>query len=141
MHSHLRYPSNLKCPLSPLHSAHNSDFTDHKGQCSFRNPPSGPSSSFNRPFPACAVCLGRHHHLVIDCRATRMWDNKHDTFTERIHKALFTKDSLCICAGWQREEGCSNHHDVKHICSGCGLSSHGAQKCSHTQTASSNYPI
>ncbi|KAI6102489.1 hypothetical protein EDD16DRAFT_1427291, partial [Pisolithus croceorrhizus] len=81
----------------------------------------------------CAVCLSRHQHLVIDCRATRTWDNKHDTFAERIHKALFTKDGRHICARWQREEGCSDCHDIRHICSGCGLSSHGAQKCSCTQ--------
>ncbi|KAI6100759.1 hypothetical protein EDD16DRAFT_1434435, partial [Pisolithus croceorrhizus] len=78
----------------------------------------------------CAVCLGRHWHLVIKCRAVRTWDNKHDTFAERVHKALFARDRQCICARWQREEGFSDCHNVRHICSGCRLSSHGAQRCS-----------
>ncbi|KAI6045300.1 hypothetical protein EDC04DRAFT_138999 [Pisolithus marmoratus] len=137
-HNHLRYPSNLKCPFSHPQSSHNADFTDHKRQCSFWNTPPSPPSFSNGLLPACTVCLGRHWHLVIDCRATRTWDNKYDTFTERVHKALFTKDGRCICTRWQREEGCLDCHDVKHICSGCSLSSHGVQKCSCAQKTAPN---
>lgn len=147
-HNQARHPSGSKRPLSPPYASHNTDFSDHKRQRSFWNPPPGPSSYSNGPspyssgpLPACAVCLGRHRHLVIDCWATRTWDNKYDTFAERVHKALFTRDGRRICARWQREEGCSNRHDVRHICSGCGQSSHGAQKCNRAQEASPNHPV
>lgn len=140
--SHTRYPSGSKRQLSPPPSHRNADLPDHKRQRSFRNsPPRTSPPSFNGPLPACAVCLGRHRHLVIECRASRTWDNKHETFAERSHKALFAKDGRRICAKWQREEGCSERHDVRHICSGCGLSSHGAQKCNRAQEASSSNTV
>ncbi|KAI6101030.1 hypothetical protein EDD16DRAFT_1431163, partial [Pisolithus croceorrhizus] len=80
----------------------------------------------------CAVCLGRHRHLI-ECRATQTWDRKHKAFSERVYKALFAKDGHCICAKQQWEEGCTEHHDSKHLCSGCRATSHGAQKCPCTQ--------
>ncbi|KAG1847685.1 hypothetical protein DFJ58DRAFT_663202 [Suillus subalutaceus] len=54
--------------------------------------------------------------------------------TERINKALWTKTGKQICTAWQREEGCSSSkHDNKHICSGCGAVTHGAQRCPRAQ--------
>ena len=94
-------------------------------------PPSG-------PLPCCAVCLGRHPHRTVECAATLSWDKKHETFAERIRKALWTKDGKQICTAWQREEGCLvPKHDAKHICSGCGATQHGAQSCPHAQKAPS----
>ncbi|KAJ8580143.1 hypothetical protein M405DRAFT_695690, partial [Rhizopogon salebrosus TDB-379] len=82
----------------------------------------------------CAVCLGRHLHCTIDCPATQTWDKQHETFAERIRKALWTKSGKQICTAWQREEGCTTpRHDALHICSGCGATHHGAQQCPRAQ--------
>ncbi|KAH7917417.1 hypothetical protein BV22DRAFT_1026357, partial [Leucogyrophana mollusca] len=83
----------------------------------------------------CAVCLGRHQHRTVDCTTARTWDNAHDTFSERIRKALWTKGGKQLCTKWQREEGCSDKHDSKHICSGCGATTHGAQRCPRAEKA------
>ncbi|KAG1851942.1 hypothetical protein F4604DRAFT_1490668, partial [Suillus subluteus] len=78
----------------------------------------------------CAVCLGRSPHRTIECVAAQTWDKKFDTFLERIRKGLWTKDGKQLCTGWQREEGCNvPRHDAHHFCSGCGATTHGAQKC------------
>ncbi|KAG2754173.1 hypothetical protein P692DRAFT_20759062, partial [Suillus brevipes Sb2] len=87
--------------------------------------------------PCCAVCLGRHPHRTIECAATQTWDKQFDTFSERIRKGLWTKDGKQLCTAWQREEGCTTpKHDACHICSGCGATTHGAQKCPRAQKAS-----
>jgi hypothetical protein len=94
----------------------------------FRNP--------NAPFLCCAVCLRRNPHHVIDCAAALTWDGKHDTISERIHKALWTKDGKQLCTAWQREEGCdSTKHNNRHTCSGCRATTHGAQSCPRAQKA------
>ncbi|KIK80560.1 hypothetical protein PAXRUDRAFT_41564, partial [Paxillus rubicundulus Ve08.2h10] len=67
--------------------------------------------------PICAVCLGRDRHLVIECKASRIWDSLFDTLAEHINKALFIKDGRNICSKWQREEGCTDKHDNRHFCS------------------------
>ncbi|KAG1749063.1 uncharacterized protein EDB91DRAFT_1033895, partial [Suillus paluster] len=82
----------------------------------------------------CAVCLGRNSHRTVECTATKTWDNLFNSYSERIHKALWTKDGRQLCTSWQREEGCTNtQHNSKHICSGCGSSEHGAQRCARAQ--------
>ena len=92
-----------------------------------------PSSS---TLPCCAICLGRNPHRIIECSIPRTWDNLHDTFAERIDKVIWTKDGRQLCPAWQRAEGCSNSkHDTRHLCSGCGSSSHGAQRCPRAQKA------
>ncbi|KAH7926111.1 hypothetical protein BV22DRAFT_1009859, partial [Leucogyrophana mollusca] len=83
----------------------------------------------------CAVCLGRHRHRVISCDAPRTWDNKHETHSLRKFKALYTKDGRQLCAKWQRTEGCVDKHDDRHLCSGCGSTSHGAHQCPRAQKA------
>ncbi|KAH7919127.1 hypothetical protein BV22DRAFT_1023505, partial [Leucogyrophana mollusca] len=83
----------------------------------------------------CAICLGRNPHRTIECSASRTWDNNHDTFTERVHKAIWTKDGKPLCPRWQREEGCTDRHDERHLCSGCGATTHGAQRCPRAQKA------
>ncbi|KAG1730822.1 uncharacterized protein EDB91DRAFT_1030846, partial [Suillus paluster] len=82
----------------------------------------------------CAVCLGCNSHRTVECTTPRTWNNLFDTFSERINKALWTKDGRQLCTSWQREEGCTNNqHNSKHICSGCGASNHGAQRCTRAQ--------
>ncbi|KAG1792713.1 hypothetical protein EV424DRAFT_1453706 [Suillus variegatus] len=89
------------------------------------------------PLPCCAVCLGRHPHRTVECAATQTWDKQFETFAERIRKGLWTKDGKQICTGWQRDEGCSTpRHDARHVCSGCGAATHGAQRCPRAQKAS-----
>ncbi|KAG3229900.1 hypothetical protein P692DRAFT_201701923, partial [Suillus brevipes Sb2] len=83
----------------------------------------------------CAVCLGRNPHRTVECSASRTWDNLFDVFSERIKKALWTKDGRQLCTSWQREEGCNSTHGYKHLCSGCGSSEHGAQRCTRAQKA------
>ncbi|KAG1720825.1 uncharacterized protein EDB91DRAFT_1064673 [Suillus paluster] len=90
----------------------------------------------SRPLPCCAVCLGHNPHRTIECVATHTRDKQHESFMERIRKGLWTKDRKQLCTAWQREEGCMVPcHDARHICSGCGASSHGAQKCPRAQKA------
>ncbi|KAG1884401.1 hypothetical protein F4604DRAFT_1502557, partial [Suillus subluteus] len=82
----------------------------------------------------CAVCLGRHQHRTIECTSTHTWNGQTKTFGECIQKGLWTKDGKQICTGWQRDEGCNTpRHDACHMCSGCGASTHGAQKCPRAQ--------
>ncbi|KAG1735663.1 uncharacterized protein EDB91DRAFT_1030953, partial [Suillus paluster] len=82
----------------------------------------------------CAVCLGHNSHCTVECTTPRTWDNLFGTFYECINKALWTKDGQQLCTSWQHEEGCTNnHHSSKHVCSGCGASDHGAQRCTRAQ--------
>ncbi|KAH7903907.1 hypothetical protein BJ138DRAFT_1019880, partial [Hygrophoropsis aurantiaca] len=83
----------------------------------------------------CAICLGRHPHKVIECCAPRTWDKRFDTFCSRFNKAIITKDKQSICSKWQRDEGCTDRHDDKHLCSGCGAATHGASRCPRAQNA------
>ncbi|EPS94629.1 hypothetical protein FOMPIDRAFT_1134021, partial [Fomitopsis schrenkii] len=41
-----------------------------------------------------------------------------------------------LCCDWQRLDGCNSHlHDSRHLCSGCGQSTHGAQNCPRAEAA------
>jgi hypothetical protein len=85
---------------------------------------------------ACAVCLGRNPHRIIECKATRTWDDACDTICSRIGRILTMRDGKPVCSDWQRLSGCSETtHDRRHFCSGCGLSTHGAQACPRAQKA------
>ena len=47
-----------------------------------------------------------------------------------------------VCHNWQRPQGCSQpHNSAKHMCSGCGSASHGAQKCPKAEPHSSSNTI
>ncbi|KIK87956.1 hypothetical protein PAXRUDRAFT_39788, partial [Paxillus rubicundulus Ve08.2h10] len=86
--------------------------------------------------PACAVCLGRefHNKSVVYCAAEKTWDGKHETYAKQVEHKLYVKatnEQLCI--NWQRAEGCSDSHSLRHACSGCGSSLHGAQRCPRAQ--------
>lgn len=118
---HARTSSAQKCSMST-----SPDDRDNKRTKTFRDP--------NAPLPCCAVCLGRNPHRTIQCTKTLTWDGKHDTIAERINKALWTKDGKQLCTAWQRDEGCdSTRHDSRHVCSGCGATTHGAQHCPRAQ--------
>lgn len=82
------------------------------------------------------VCLGRHPHRTIECTAKQTWDKKFETCAEHIRKGLWAKDGKQLCTTWQREEGCTTpKHDVRHACSGCRATTHGAQRCPRAQKA------
>ena len=81
----------LKCQPSP----HSSEVEDSSKKPRFW-------SSTVEPLPACAVCLGRHPHRVVDCTEERTWDKKFPTFATHSGKSLFTHDhSQNICSKWQ----------------------------------------
>ena len=98
------------------------------------------ASTGGRVYSACAVCLGRHPHKIVECAATMLWDNSLPSLALRSNKVLTMRDGRSVCADWQRVSGCpSARHDTRHICSGCASSSHGAQDCARAQkTVSSN---
>ncbi|KAG2147962.1 hypothetical protein DEU56DRAFT_730453 [Suillus clintonianus] len=86
--------------------------------------------------PCCAACLGRNPHRTIECTAMHTWDRQHKTFAERICKALWFKEGKQLCTAWQRDEGCAMpKHDLRHYCSDCRATTHGAQKCPRAQKA------
>ncbi|KAG2124368.1 hypothetical protein DEU56DRAFT_744691 [Suillus clintonianus] len=79
---------------------------------------------------ACAVCLGRNPHKIIECKSLKMWDGVLDTLCTHINKALTMRDRRPICNDWQRAGGCSETTNDRHqFCSGCSTSTHGAQTC------------
>ncbi|KIK78501.1 hypothetical protein PAXRUDRAFT_163862 [Paxillus rubicundulus Ve08.2h10] len=125
---HTRSTSFLKCPASPFFHG---PVDTAKKQCSFQPtgqpPPS--SNTDSSPLSCCAVCLGCHPHHTVDYEAACTWDNLLKTFTKRVHKALYSNANLCLCTKWQCNKGCSNHHSLFHLCSGCGATTHGAQTC------------
>ncbi|KIK45149.1 hypothetical protein CY34DRAFT_78444, partial [Suillus luteus UH-Slu-Lm8-n1] len=85
---------------------------------------------------ACTVCLGRHPHRVVECKATKTWDEAFDSLCMRSNKSLTMRDGRQICSDWQRASGCDNTtHDCRHICSGCAASTHRAQMCPRAQKA------
>ncbi|KIO14022.1 hypothetical protein M404DRAFT_121641 [Pisolithus tinctorius Marx 270] len=61
------------------------------------------------PLPVCAVCLSHecHNIPVVECCAPHTWDNKHETFSKRVHRVLYSRKGVYLCPRWQCEEGCS----------------------------------
>ena len=95
-----------------------------------------------RVYSACAVCLGRHPHRIVECAVPMLWDNSLPSLALRSNKILSMRDGRAVCADWQRVSGCpSSRHDNRHICSGCASSSHGAQECSRAQKASGPHSL
>ena len=85
---------------------------------------------------ACAICLGRHPHIVAKCKSDTLWDGSraHCKRSEQGH--LVNTNGNTICSDWQRPGGCSaTGHDSRHQCSGCGKPTHGAQQCPRAQKA------
>jgi hypothetical protein len=131
-------------PKKPGQSSRRSLSPDRPSSSS-RHPPSGgpplkkpefPTGTSGRVLSACAVCLGRHPHKIIDCSAPSIWDKSVPTLASRTNKLLSMRDGRPVCADWQRYSGCSSsRHDNRHICSGCAATSHGAQDCPRAQKA------
>ena len=107
-----------------------------KASASSRRPEFQPGTG-GRVYSACAVCLGRHPHRVIDCTATTLWDGSLPALSTRSNKVLVMRDGRALCADWQRSSGCPTaRHDNRHICSGCASTAHGAQECPRAQKVS-----
>jgi hypothetical protein len=101
-----------------------------------------PSSTAGRVLSACAVCLGRHPHRIIECAAPMLWDNTTASIAIRSNRILSMRDGRPVCGDWQRASSCSSSlHDARHFCSGCSSSTHGAQECSRAQKARSANPL
>ena len=106
---HLRYSSFSKRPLSPP-TREQTDATHPKKPQSFQNDAQtngfvGPPP-YNPPIvlPICAICLRHHRHSmpVIQCPARRTWDDKYDTYCERVNKAIHIRNSgATLCSLWQ----------------------------------------
>ena len=84
--------------------------------------------------PPVPFCLGRHEHKYAKCSATKLWNRK-KTFIRRNEQArLIFLNGLPICFNFQTMVGCQDTpHLSRHICSGCRVSGHGAQRCPQTQ--------
>jgi hypothetical protein len=80
---------------------------------------------------ACAICLGRQEHDYAKCVKEKLWDGTTNSYATRGEdRKLTSVTGNSLCFQWQLTKGCSKStHLEKHRCSGCGSSSHGAQKC------------
>ena len=108
--------------------------SNSKGKGKGSNPQFFQSGTAGSGTSACAVCLGRHEHEYAKCSATKLWNGK-KTFVRRNEQGrLVFLDGLPICFNFQTMAGCQDaSHPSRHICSGCGVSGHGAQRCPQTQ--------
>jgi len=119
-----RQPSSSKRPASP-----NTDHSESSHKCSKSFHTRDKINNENKPLPACAVCLSHKLHSVpvVECDTNKTWDLKYDMFAKQVNRTLIGKATgQHICSWWQRKDGCSDKHSHVHLCSGCGLSSHGA---------------
>ena len=124
--------------LSPERSRHQRRPSSADRPAGSGRKPDFQSSTSGRALSACAVCLGRHPHKIVDCTSSRLWDNSQPALAIRSNKVLSMRDGKPICGEWQRAAGCHNtSHDFRHICSGCTSSSHGAQECPRAQKIAS----
>ena len=88
------------------------------------------NSTGSHPSRVCAVCLGQSEHDFAKCHSSKLWDGKKGWAWKNEKGRLATPEGLVLCFDWQLPKTCtSTSHTKKHLCSGCGESSHGAQKC------------
>jgi hypothetical protein len=87
----------------------------------------------------CTVCLTKERdHQRRDCAADNFWNGK-PTFVKRDGSKpilIARSGGAKICPFHNLPRGCyKNHQDdsVEHRCSGCGSTTHSAQKCSHRE--------
>ena len=79
---------------------------------------------------ACPSCLGRHPHNINNCITQYLWDGTPAHARRTPEGRLIDPAGDILCHDWQKPQGCSRpHNNAKHACSGCGSTSHGAQKC------------
>ena len=94
------------------------------------------SSTGSRPSGICAVCLGRSEHDFAKCNSSKLWDGRKGWARKNEQGRLATPEGLVLCFDWQLPKTCtSTAHTKKHLCSGCGESGHGAQKCPRAEKA------
>ena len=88
------------------------------------------------PSGICAVCLGRYEHNFSKCNSSKLWDGTKGWARKNEQGRLATPEGLVLCFDWQLPKACtSTAHTEKHLCSGCGDSKHGAQKCPRGEKA------
>lgn len=101
-----------------------------------------PAGTAGRVYSACAVCLGRHPHQIVDCTTSTLWDSSLPSLAIRSNKILSMRDGRSVCGDWQRALGCpSTRHDVRHFCSGCASSAHIAQECPQAQKVANAHSL
>lgn len=108
------------------------------------SPKEDSSNSANRKaYAACAVCLGRHKHNILECKAETTWSGSYPTVSKRVDKELLLQsNSAPLCVDWQLSRGCHIAcHYNRHLCSGCTSSSHGAQRCPRAQKLPSAHSL
>ena len=89
-----------------------------------------PSSTGSCPSGVCVVCLGRSDHNFSTCNSSKLWDGKKGWAQKNEQGRLATPEGLVLCFDWQLPKSCtSTTHSEKYICTDCGESNHGAQKC------------
>ena len=92
------------------------------------------SAGRNNVLSACAVCLGRHPHPIVYCSAACTWNDAYPVSSKRKDRRLYNLTGQPLCGDWQWDMGCPDtSHNDQHSCSGCGLSTHGANSCPRTQ--------
>ena len=88
---------------------------------------------------ACPSTLGRHPHDINNCIVEYLWDRAPTYARHTPEGHLIDPNGDILCHNWQKTQGCSQpHNNTKRICSGCGNSSHGAQKCPKAEPHSSH---
>ncbi|KAJ7800216.1 hypothetical protein B0H13DRAFT_1540968, partial [Mycena leptocephala] len=74
-------------------------------------------TSASNGLSACAVCLGRHHHNVRECKPSMLWNGLTPVRTRRNGEGkLNNSRKEVLCLGWQRS-GCERNHVPRHECS------------------------
>ncbi|KAF9791939.1 hypothetical protein BJ322DRAFT_1026297 [Thelephora terrestris] len=107
-----------------------------------------PKQKFRRDSPeteavstrsVCPVCLGRGSHSIRQCQATHLWNDSEETRCSRTEEGrIIDKAGRILCTNWNQTVGCTQRFSRHiHECSGCGKSSHGAQRCPRAEKAPS----
>ncbi|KAJ7051787.1 hypothetical protein C8F01DRAFT_919474, partial [Mycena amicta] len=82
----------------------------------------------------CAACLGRFQHNVHLCNPSTLWNGESTHVTRDQNGRLINPSGAELCLKWQLPRQCTNSsHPERHLCSGCGEKSHGAQDCPRAQ--------
>ena len=116
-----------------------------RGERSARGATESSSSSFPSSAAiatsACAICLGRHLHRPMECRATTLhYHPSQPTLVKRPAAGrgivlCTTNDPVCLRFNLPRRcDGCN----LPHKCSGCGSPAHCAQDCHLSREGSSS---
>ena len=126
-------PSRSRSPVRQTFNNQKCSRSPELKKSSFQS--SAPNSFWQDKLSACSICLGRHHHHLASCQATKMWNGKESISTQTASGRILNKRGSVICADWQHPNRCTNSSGKHlHKCSGCGSAEHGADSCSLAQT-------